>query len=209
MEKNPADRYATAQELADDLERYLRDEPIRAKRPTLVQRARKWSRRHQPVVTTAAAAAALLVLLVLSGLMISNRAITAEQARTEEALKAALQAEDRARTAEKDAVAQRDLALKIVLAENRATTLVGMLRTLGEKHAETRQSAYDLALALEKRGDLEAAAGTYASWGFWTDADRTYRSLMQSQPGTVGHWWAFAIVSLARHERESYRRTCQ
>src|SRR6266851_3376208 len=42
MEKNPADRYATAQELADDLERFLRDESIRAKRPSLVQRARKW-----------------------------------------------------------------------------------------------------------------------------------------------------------------------
>ena len=30
MEKNPADRYATAQELADDLRRFLDDRPIRA-----------------------------------------------------------------------------------------------------------------------------------------------------------------------------------
>src|SRR5439155_4515855 len=36
LEKNPADRYATGQELADDLQRYLKDEPIQAKRPTLV-----------------------------------------------------------------------------------------------------------------------------------------------------------------------------
>jgi len=47
MAKNPAERYATAQELADDLERYLEDKPIRAKRPTLMQRAKKWSRRHK------------------------------------------------------------------------------------------------------------------------------------------------------------------
>ena len=46
MEKNPAERYATAQELADDLERWLKDEPIRAKRPTLLQWGRKWARRH-------------------------------------------------------------------------------------------------------------------------------------------------------------------
>jgi serine/threonine protein kinase/serine phosphatase RsbU (regulator of sigma subunit) len=30
MEKNPADRYATAQDVADDLERFLKEEPIRA-----------------------------------------------------------------------------------------------------------------------------------------------------------------------------------
>ena len=112
----------------------------------------------------------------------------------------------RANRAEKDAVAQRDLALQ---AEDRARTLVGRLRTLGEKHAETRQSAYDLALALEQRGDQGAAAGTYASWGFWPEAARIYRGLVQSQPGNTVHWWAFAIVSLARDDRESYRRTCQ
>jgi serine/threonine protein kinase/tetratricopeptide (TPR) repeat protein len=54
MEKSPADRYATAQELADDLGRYLRDEPIRARRPSRLQRLRKWARRHRPVVWSAA-----------------------------------------------------------------------------------------------------------------------------------------------------------
>ena len=49
----------------------------------------------------------------------------------------------------------------------------------------------------------------YASWGFWADAARIYRGLMQSQPGATGHWRAFAIVSLACDDRESYRRTCQ
>jgi serine/threonine-protein kinase len=57
MEKSPAERYATAQELADDLGRFLRDEPIRAKRPSLMSRARKWGRRHQALV------AALVVCL--------------------------------------------------------------------------------------------------------------------------------------------------
>jgi serine/threonine protein kinase/tetratricopeptide (TPR) repeat protein len=55
MEKNPAERYATAQALADDLRGFLNSEPIRARRPSLVQRARKWARRHQGAVLTAAA----------------------------------------------------------------------------------------------------------------------------------------------------------
>jgi tetratricopeptide (TPR) repeat protein len=64
LEKNPADRYATAQELADDLGRFLKDEPIRARRPTLAMRARKWARRHKPVA--AACAAGLLAVLALA-----------------------------------------------------------------------------------------------------------------------------------------------
>jgi serine/threonine protein kinase/Flp pilus assembly protein TadD len=50
IEKTPDGRYATAKELADDLRRFLEDKPIRASRPTLAQRAAKWSRRHRSVV---------------------------------------------------------------------------------------------------------------------------------------------------------------
>jgi serine/threonine protein kinase len=54
LDQEPDGRYATAQELADDLRRFLEDKPIRAKRPTPVQRARKWARRHKPVVAAGA-----------------------------------------------------------------------------------------------------------------------------------------------------------
>jgi serine/threonine protein kinase len=64
--KEPGERYATAQALAEDLRRFLHDEPIRARRATLPQRARKWARRHRAAV--AAAAVCLLVpLLALGG----------------------------------------------------------------------------------------------------------------------------------------------
>jgi WD40 repeat protein/serine/threonine protein kinase len=62
LEKNPADRYGTAQELADDLRRFLEDRPIRARRPTLGRRLRKWGRRHQGVVGTAVAALVLIAV---------------------------------------------------------------------------------------------------------------------------------------------------
>jgi mono/diheme cytochrome c family protein len=67
MEKDPAERYATAQELAEDLERFLKDEPVRARRPNLVQRARKWARRHK-AATRALACVVGLCLLGLGGL---------------------------------------------------------------------------------------------------------------------------------------------
>src|SRR5205085_6125341 len=67
MEKNPAERYATAQEFADDLRRFLEDKPIRAKPPTLVQRAVKWSRRHRAVVVSAVAILVVAVLALAIG----------------------------------------------------------------------------------------------------------------------------------------------
>ena len=88
LEKDPADRYATAQELADDLGRFLRDESIRAKRPSYLQRARKWARRHRTVVWSAVAATVLVLIVTVAALAVSNEAITREKKQTEDALKA-------------------------------------------------------------------------------------------------------------------------
>jgi len=74
--KNPTERYATARELGDDLERFLRDEPVRAKRPTLMQKARKWAVRHQPLVWSGV----VLLLIVVVGLTISNFLLREKQA---------------------------------------------------------------------------------------------------------------------------------
>jgi tetratricopeptide (TPR) repeat protein len=61
--KNANERYASAHELAQDLRRFLEDRPIHARRPTLIQRTRKWTRRHRPMVMagTLVCAAAILI----------------------------------------------------------------------------------------------------------------------------------------------------
>ncbi len=66
MAKNPLERYATAQEMASDLRRFLRDEPILARPLTLLKRTRRWARRHRPVMLSAAVAS-LAALTVLAG----------------------------------------------------------------------------------------------------------------------------------------------
>ncbi|HEV3447547.1 MAG TPA: protein kinase, partial [Gemmataceae bacterium] len=65
LEKNPTDRYPTAQALADDLRRFLEDRPIQARRPSPMRRAQKWARRHKPLV--GAAAVVLFMAAVLGG----------------------------------------------------------------------------------------------------------------------------------------------
>ncbi len=46
LAKEPSRRYATAAELADDLGRYLRGEPVKARRTPAWQRAARWARRE-------------------------------------------------------------------------------------------------------------------------------------------------------------------
>jgi serine/threonine protein kinase len=87
--KEPAERYATAQELADDLRRFLEHRPILARRPGLVERAAKWARRHRPIV----AAAVVVLVLAVIGLACSTVLIAREQRRT----RAAYEAEARQR----------------------------------------------------------------------------------------------------------------
>lgn len=81
--KTPSERYGSARELADDLRRYLEHKPILAKPPTLLERARKWSRRHPSVVVTGV----LLLLVCIAGLIVNNWMISQEQVKTQAALK--------------------------------------------------------------------------------------------------------------------------
>jgi serine/threonine protein kinase len=93
MAREPQRRYATAQDLADDLGRFLDDRPIRATRPSLGERLTMWSRRHRPLVRAAAAG---LVLAVV-GLLASTALVWHESRKKEEALHRAREGQAEAR----------------------------------------------------------------------------------------------------------------
>ena len=61
LEKSPVERYSTALELAEDLRRFQRGDPIHARRIGRLRRSLKWARRH-PWQTTAAATAVVAAL---------------------------------------------------------------------------------------------------------------------------------------------------
>src|SRR2546429_904934 len=67
LEKDQERRYSSALALAEDLERWLKHEPIRARRTGLFTRGRKWLRRNP---TTAVLVASLVVLAAVVGAMI-------------------------------------------------------------------------------------------------------------------------------------------
>jgi serine/threonine protein kinase len=76
------ERYATAGDMAEDLQRFLDDKPILARRPSIVDRGRKWLRRHPSVV-----AATILILAFGSiALAASTLLIGQQQRKTKVAL---------------------------------------------------------------------------------------------------------------------------
>jgi serine/threonine-protein kinase len=81
MEVKPEDRYASCRALAEDIERWMADEPVAAWREPISQHARRWMQRNR----TAMAAAAVALVAGVIGL----GAVTSVQARANSALRKA------------------------------------------------------------------------------------------------------------------------
>ena len=86
MAKEPSGRYESAQAMADDLQKFLDDRPILARRPGPVERSARWARRH---------AAALAVALPVLGASVLAMAIACAFALREEARARAAAADSR------------------------------------------------------------------------------------------------------------------
>ncbi len=65
LEREPARRYAAVDDLAGDLERFLNNQPIEARPPSVLYRAGKWARRHRTGLLTALAV--VMVILAAGG----------------------------------------------------------------------------------------------------------------------------------------------
>ena len=68
LQKDPNKRYASAGELADDLDRFLAGEPVRARRAPPWERAVKWARRYPEAALLRGTIALLLVPTVVGAL---------------------------------------------------------------------------------------------------------------------------------------------
>ena len=65
-DRDPGRRYPTAGELAADLRRFLADEPIRARRQTLLERYVRWARHHPAIAVLGAVLTTVLLLATVA-----------------------------------------------------------------------------------------------------------------------------------------------
>jgi tetratricopeptide (TPR) repeat protein len=78
MALEPGDRYGSAKELAQDLERFLADEPVIAHTDSALERAARWARKHRTVARAAAISLVLITATALIAALFINNARRAE-----------------------------------------------------------------------------------------------------------------------------------
>jgi serine/threonine-protein kinase len=83
MSLDPRRRYATARELADDVDAWLADEPVRAWREPWPIRAARWMRRHRTLMGAGMAAMLVAAISLTAGVLLLGAANERERAARE------------------------------------------------------------------------------------------------------------------------------
>ncbi|HWB06473.1 MAG TPA: serine/threonine-protein kinase [Verrucomicrobiales bacterium] len=179
MEKNPARRPNSAGEVADELDRWLRGEPIKARPVTRRERFVKWVRREPAM----AALYCVLVLAFFSGLFLWRRAehavvsLTNTNVRVEESLRTA--------TATKLA---GDARLQVSEDPNRALLLAVESVKMTQPSRVLPEAASALMSVLTKAGGWDASQG--AMLGIYVEAHISFREFHRRavQISPDGRW---------------------
>jgi len=93
IDRDPNRRYASAGAFASDLQRFLDDEPILARRQTQLERYVRWARHNPGMAVLGAVLTAVLVLVTVGSLLVAGRMSTLAQSADAEAEKARKNAE--------------------------------------------------------------------------------------------------------------------
>ncbi len=187
LDKNPVQRYQSASDLADDVERYLESRPILAHPPSTMYQLRKLASRHRGSVAAAGAIAALLVVLAITMAVQAQRVRKERDRATAEAAKAgAINAflQDALGAADPWGKGSRNVTLLDALRQARAkaeTSLktqpliqASVLQTIGttfsnlaeaDEAEKSLRASYDLRVAAAGKSSAEAAEALVALSG--------------------------------------------
>jgi eukaryotic-like serine/threonine-protein kinase len=209
MATMPENRYPSCRALADEIERWLADEPVSARPEPIFERARRWARRHRSLVT--AAAAGLIVaaiglaavsavqtksrnnLFIKNGeLWVANTALDQQRRRAEEREAQAIDAVKRFRDAvsgepilkdspELDALRKRLLKEPLAFFRILRQQLQADRDTRSESLARLAAASYDLASLTDEIGDTRDALASHR------DALTIRRALADAHPMLTQH----------------------
>lgn len=180
LDKDPLRRYPSAAALADDLRRYLADEPILARPTTALQQIRKFARRHKAIVAAVVASLAALAIGLVGTLLFAARESAARrlaEARLDQATQSAYRASIAAAHA---AIESEDHASALRYLDAAPDSLRGWewklahhLATPSDRRIplrpdQLRPQRLDLGLRLAAS---DTPDGRIVVWDLWTDAE--------------------------------------
>jgi tetratricopeptide (TPR) repeat protein len=163
MSREPNERYSTARELANDLRRFLQNLPVVARRPTSLQRAAKWARRHGAVVRAVSVGLAIAVVALSASTLLAWHAYQAEAKQRELADARLQEAKEQRRQARQAVdtmyleVAENWLDRQPQMSELQKQFLEKVLRyyqAFAEEEAEDEEARFDKATAYLRVGRL-------------------------------------------------------
>ena len=183
MDKDRMRRYQTAHAFAEDIQRYLNDDPVLAGPPSTVYKFQKFIRRNKGLFISSATIVAVLILAVIAS---TQQAWVARKARKAETIerKAAQAERDRARLAEQQAQANLYDSL---LREARATRLA---RGTGYRDDvfKALQQARDLDVPQKDLVELRSEA--VACLGDFVGLEPTSLLELSEEPNAPQLWYA-------------------
>ncbi len=155
LQKIPKERYASAEDLRDDLRAYLNGQPIRARPLGWVRTSVRWSRRHKSIVASAVLAISLASTLLLGSLWTANK--------ERQLRKAADEAKNRAESSERQVLVEAERARR-ALEVNRehfevALDRINRLANMAYNPTNKTQSELDYNLEIQ-----QATADIYATY---------------------------------------------
>ncbi len=186
MARDPAGRYASAGDMAEDLRRFLENRPIKARRNSVAERLARWCRRNPAVACLLAAVFLLLICLTVGSMVAAFRlhaereaVVAAEADGTEKLYKSLVAQADASRFSHR--VGQRFDTLKAV---SEAADLVRERHMPPERFDNLRTLAI-AALALPDFRTLRTWEGHPHGSGHWTADDQLRSYARVEQNGVI------------------------
>ncbi|MBL8114244.1 MAG: serine/threonine protein kinase [Acidobacteria bacterium] len=174
LEKDPDHRYQSATALADDVERYLGNQPILAHPPSAIYQLRKLMKRNKAGVALAGGMAALL-LAAMVAIVVQSRRVVRERDRAEAAAAKATGVSEFLQN-----------ALGGADPWQKGSRNVSLLDALAQ--AKVRFSGANGGHPLVQASVLQSIGETYGSLGEYAEGERLIQSALKLHLAATGEW---------------------